>query len=88
MMALEALDAGKLMVTPEREHWTERKDHIVMGMWSAPIAGVLSQRCSMAEIVRLLERDKDGSLFYPAPLDCHIYGVSSVVHGQLAEHTG
>ncbi len=58
-MVLEALDAEKLIAALEREHWTGRKGYAVRGMWSALIAGVLHQCRSLAEVVRLLERDKD-----------------------------
>ena len=42
VIMLEALDAEKLLVTLEREHWTGRKGYMVRGMWSALIAGVCS----------------------------------------------
>jgi len=59
VMVLEAVDAEKLIAALEREHWTGRKGYAVRGMWSALIAGVLRQCRSLAEVVRLLERDKD-----------------------------
>ncbi len=59
VIVLEVLDAEKLLVTLEREHWTGRKGHTVRGMWSALIGGVLNQCHSLAEVVRLLKRDKD-----------------------------
>lgn len=58
-MVLEALPAEKLIATLEREHWTGRKGYSVRGMWSALIAGVLKQCHSLAEVLRMLERDKD-----------------------------
>ena len=58
-MVLEALPAEKLIAALERERWTGRKGYPVRGMWSALIAGVLRQCHSLADVVRLLERDKD-----------------------------
>ncbi len=62
VVALEALPAEKLLIALEKEHWTGRKGYSVRGMWSALIAGVLSQAHSLADVVRLLERDKDTRL--------------------------
>ncbi len=59
MRVLEALVAEKLLMTVERERWTGRKGYSRRGMWSALIAGLLHQCRSLAELVRLLERDKD-----------------------------
>ena len=59
VIVLEALDAEKLLATLEREHWTGRKGYPVRGMWSALIAGVLNQCHSLAEVIRMLEHDKD-----------------------------
>ena len=59
VMVLEALPAEKLIAALEREHWTGRKGYPVRGMWSALIAGLLYQCRSIAEVVRLLERNKD-----------------------------
>ena len=59
LIVLEALDAEKLISTLEKNHWTGRKGYSVRGMWAALIAGVLYQCQSVAEIVRLLERNKD-----------------------------
>jgi IS5 family transposase len=59
VIVLEALPAEKLLLTLEREHWTGRKGYSVRGMWSALIAGVLYQCESLADIVRLLNHDKD-----------------------------
>ena len=59
VMVLEALPAEGLISALEREHWTGRKGHSVRGMWSALVAGLLHQCNSLAEVVRLLERDKD-----------------------------
>ncbi len=58
-MVLEALPAEGLIIALEREHWTGRKGYAVRGMWSALIAGLLYQCNSLAEVIRLLERDKD-----------------------------
>jgi len=58
-MVLEALPAEGLISSLEREHWTGRKGYSVRGMWSALVAGLLHQCNSLAEVVRLLERDKD-----------------------------
>ena len=55
---LEALPAERLIAALEREHWTGRKGYPVRGMWSALIAGLLYQRHSLAEVVRLLEHDE------------------------------
>jgi transposase len=59
MIVLEVLDAEKLISALEKSHWTGRKGYSVRGMWAALIAGVLYQCQSVAEIVRLLERNKD-----------------------------
>ena len=59
MIVLEVLDAEKLIIALEKSHWTGRKGYSVRGMWAALIAGVLYQCQSVAEIVRLLERNKD-----------------------------
>ena len=59
LMVLEALDAEKLISVLEREHWTGRNGYSIRGMWASLIAGVLHQCCSIAEVVRLLERNKD-----------------------------
>jgi IS5 family transposase len=61
-MVLECLPAEKLILALEREHWTGRQGYPVRGMWSALIAGVLNQRNSVAEIIRMLERDIDTRL--------------------------
>jgi len=59
VIVLEALDAERLIATLEKEHWTGRKGYLVRGMWAALVCGLLRQCQSLAEIVRLLERDKD-----------------------------
>ena len=59
IVVLEALPAERLIVALEREHWTGRKGYCVRGMWSALIAGVLSQCQSLADVPRLLKRDKE-----------------------------
>lgn len=61
-MVLEAIPAEGLLSALEKEHWTGRKGYSVRGMWSALIAGVLKQANSLADVVRLLERDKDTRL--------------------------
>lgn len=58
-LVLEALPAEKLLIAVENEHWTGRKGYSVRGMWSALIAGVLYQCSSIADVIRLLSRDKD-----------------------------
>jgi len=58
-LVLEALPAEKLLITLESEHWTGRKGYSVRGMWSALIAGVLYQCHSIADVLRLLRRDKE-----------------------------
>jgi IS5 family transposase len=58
-IVLEALPAEALICALEKEHWTGRKGYSVRGMWSALIAGVLRQAHSLADVVRLLEREKD-----------------------------
>lgn len=62
LMVLEALPAERLITALEREHWTGRQGYSVRGMWSALIAGLLYQCDSLAEVVRLLERDKETRL--------------------------
>lgn len=59
---LEALPAESLLSALEKEHWTGRKGYSVRGMWSALIAGILRQAETLADVVRLLERDKDARL--------------------------
>jgi hypothetical protein len=59
---LEALPAEKLLIALEQEHWTGRKGYSVRGMWSALIAGVLYNCHSLADVVRLLKRDKETRL--------------------------
>jgi transposase len=48
----------------EKEHWTGRKGYSVRGMWSALIAGLLYNCHSLADVVRLLKRDKEVRLIY------------------------
>lgn len=59
MIVLEALDAEKLIATLENKHWTGRKGYSVRGMWSALICGVVRQCETLADVARLLERDKE-----------------------------
>ncbi len=59
MVVLEALPSEKLIATLERERWTGRKGHPIRGMWSAMIAGVLARCETLADVPRLLKRDKD-----------------------------
>jgi transposase len=59
---LEVLPAEKLLIALEQEHWTGRKGYSVRGMWAALIAGLLNQCHSLADVVRLLERDKETRL--------------------------
>jgi IS5 family transposase len=58
-LVLEALPAEKLITTLTREQWTGRKGYSIRGMWSAYIAGVLYNCHSIAEVARLLKRDRD-----------------------------
>ena len=58
-MVLEALPAEALLAALEKDHWTGRRGYSVRGMWSALIAGILAQAHSLADVVRLLERDRD-----------------------------
>ena len=62
LKVLEALPAEKLLITLEQEHWTGRKGYSVRGLWSTLIAGLLNQCHSLADIVRLLKRDKETRL--------------------------
>lgn len=59
MMVLEALPGEKLIATLEREHWSGRKGYSVRGMWAAFITGVLRDCQSIADIARLLDRNRD-----------------------------
>jgi len=59
VMVLEALDAERLIAALERERWTGRRGYSVRGMWAAFICGLLRQCHSLADIVRLLQHDKD-----------------------------
>ena len=59
IVVLEALPAEKLIAVLERERWTGRKGHSIRGMWAALIAGVLNQCQSLADVPRLLKRDKE-----------------------------
>lgn len=59
VMVLEALPSDRLIATMEAGRWTGRKGYSVRGMWSALIAGLFYQCSSLAEVVRLLERDRD-----------------------------
>lgn len=58
-LVLEELPAERLLIAIEKEHWTGRKGYSVRGMWSALIAGVLYQCSSIADVIRLLRRDRD-----------------------------
>jgi IS5 family transposase len=58
IMILEALPSEKLIAALERERWTGRKGHPIRGMWSALMAGVLAGCKTLADIPRLLKRDK------------------------------
>jgi IS5 family transposase len=57
-MVLEALPAEKLIAILEKERWTGRKGYPIRGMWSALICGVLHGCRSVAEVARLVKRDK------------------------------
>jgi hypothetical protein len=56
---LEALPVEKLLIPLEREHWTGRKGYSVRGMWAALIVGAVKQCHTLADVVRLLKRDRD-----------------------------
>lgn len=58
-LVLEALPSEKLILALEKERWTGRKGYPVRGMWSALIAGLRYECHSLAQVVRLLKRDKD-----------------------------
>ena len=59
---LEALPAEKLLIALEQEHWTGRKGYSVRGMWAVLIAGLINQCHTLADVVRLLNRDKETRL--------------------------
>lgn len=59
---LEALPAEKLLIALEQEHWTGRKGYSVRGMWAVLIAGLINQCHTLADVVRLLKRDKETRL--------------------------
>jgi len=59
VVVLEALDAEKLIIALAREQSRGRRGYPVRGMWSAMVAGVLYGCDSIADVVRLLKRDKD-----------------------------
>ena len=59
MAVLEAVDAEKLLAALGRERWTGRRGYPVRGMWAALVCGLLRQCHSLAQIIRLLQRDKD-----------------------------
>ncbi len=59
---LEALPAEKLLITLEKERWTGRKGYPIRGMWAALIAGIINQCKTIADIARLLKRDKETRL--------------------------
>jgi transposase len=62
LKVLEALPSEKLLLALEQEHWTGRKGYSVRGMWAALIAGLISQCHTLADVVRLLKRDKETRL--------------------------
>jgi IS5 family transposase/transposase len=59
---LEVLPAEKLLMRLEAEHWTGRKGYSVRGMWSALIGGLLYNCHTLADVARLLKRDKETRL--------------------------
>ena len=59
IIVLEALNAERLIVALEKERWTGRKGYSVRGMWAALICGVIRQCEGVAEVARLLQRDKE-----------------------------
>ena len=62
LKVLETLPAEKLLITLEQERWTGRKGYSVRGLWSALIAGLLNQCHTLADVARLLRRDKETRL--------------------------
>ncbi len=58
VMVLEALPVEKLIAALQKDRWTGRKGYPVRGMWSTLICGVVQGCHSIAEVVRLLRRDK------------------------------
>jgi len=62
LKVLEALPSEKLLIALEMEHWTGRKGYSVRGMWAALMAGLINQCLTIAEVVRLLKRDKETRL--------------------------
>ena len=62
LKVLEALPSEKLLIALEQEHWTGRKGYSVRGMWAALIAGLINQCHTLADVVRLLKRDKETRL--------------------------
>jgi transposase len=56
---LEALPSEKLLIALEMARWTGRKGYTVRGMWAALIAGLLNQCQTLADVARLLKRDKE-----------------------------
>ena len=59
---LEALPSEKLLSILEKERWTGRKGYSVRGMWAALIAGMMYQCHTLADVARLLRRDKETRL--------------------------
>ena len=62
LQVLEALPSEKLLIALEQEHWTGRKGYSRRGMWSALIAGLINQCHTLADVARLLKRDKETRL--------------------------
>ncbi|MBI4295358.1 MAG: hypothetical protein HY669_04240 [Chloroflexi bacterium] len=59
VMISETLPADKLIAALERERLTGRNGHSKRGMWAALIEGVLQGCQSLADVPRLLKRDKE-----------------------------
>jgi hypothetical protein len=59
---LEVLPSEKLLIALEREHWTGRKGYSIRGMWAALIGGLINQCHTLADVARLLKRDKETRL--------------------------
>ena len=56
------MPSEKLLVALDQDHWTGRKGYCVRGMWAALIAGLINQCHTLADVVRLLKRDKETRL--------------------------
>jgi IS5 family transposase len=62
LQVLEVLPAEKLLICLAQRHWTGRKGYSTRGMWAALIAGLINQCHTLADVARLLKRDKETRL--------------------------